>query len=159
MAADVQALAAEHAEHQAAADAAAAQLAQRQAEIAAEQATRGQSWDRGLLAEHMTRRRALEAEERDARAAFRQAVLDAPLVAAWVRYRAARHRRASLAQDVSSAAARVGDERRIETLNWRDPRLLEDLVAFAEEAAEDIALEEGADRQRQRDEYVAGAEQ
>lgn len=156
MSADLDALAGRHAEAQAAADAAAAELASRRAEVDAEQAERGADWDRELVGQYRPLLDGLRTEEADARAAFHQAVIDTPLIAAWVRYRSVRHRRAMLTQDVESAGVRVGDERRLEPVNWRDPRLFEDVLKLAEDEAEQLAVDEASERQRRRDEHVRG---
>ncbi len=132
-------LAAELAQAEAEAEARAlAAQEQREAEVNARTATFLEGYDEQAAA--------LVEEERHLRQVFLDELLAAPWAKAWIAARAARWRRSNLSTDGANAAARLGSDRRIHELPYRDPMLLEDVVDVLEQAAVDVA----ADEQQQR---------
>ena len=147
----------QHAQAQATAEAAAQQIAEHEQRIAAEQAERRAQWDAGLVAEYSRRARDLDAEAKEARAAFRAAVVDSPLVAAWIADRAVRWRKDALVSQMHNSLVRLGRERemgRYPVVEYRSPRLLEDIVELADAEAQERGIEEGAELDRQREAHV-----
>ncbi len=119
------------------------QVEQQQADEAAARTRRLERFDRELVAAYPAREEAIHAEEKQAFEEFRAAVLADPLVAAWIKYRAGRERRTFLRMEVTNAMNRSSiDGPRHPDLNYRDPRLLEDVLDFAEKEARRIVAEE-----------------
>ena len=108
--------------------------AARQAEIA----RRAQA----VLASHTADEQRLMAEEKEAHAAFRAAVLADPMVAAYVRYRSRRFRRDGLRTEWNYAATILNTTERKDALRWVDNRLIEEVVEIADKAARQSAYEE-----------------
>lgn len=151
---DLDDLARRREEAQAAADAAAEELAVAEAERDAERNRRREEWDFGIVAEHADRVRALEREERELRATFYDVAMADPMVRAWIEFRAVRWRRMALDSQVANALVRVGREAesmRVSTATpgWVEPTLWADVVA----AADDLAQERGADDAAAFDEH------
>ncbi len=131
---DVDALLAERAEAQSRAAAADEQLERHHAEQAARREAREQSFDRGVVSEYDDRNRRLLNDEQAARRKFEAAVLDAPMIAAWVEMRTARWARVANSAEAQSSAMRLGKDTVINPLEPRDGMLVEDVVRLAEEA-------------------------
>lgn len=85
---------------------------------------------------------ALRADEAKARQAFWDALLADLTWQAWAHYRACRHRLMALANDAENAKARTSDARPVRTVGYRDPRLVEDVLAILDDEARAIALDE-----------------
>lgn len=150
---DVDQLAAEHAQHQARAAELAAQLEREQAEAEDARQARLAEHDRATVASYEATEQAMQQEEADAYEAFRAAIVADPVLSAWITYRAGRWRRTHLRADVQNAMKNTGDSRRPPTdLSYYDPRLLEDVVKFAETEARNIATDEADARRAARDE-------
>jgi hypothetical protein len=133
---DLDQLAAEHAEHQARAAAAAARLAEHQAAEAADAVAQLDAYDRQVIADYRSREAALVEQEQAARDEFRTAVLNDPMIAAWVRYRSLRWARTALRADVQNAITRTGSDIRPPVeLRYAAPRLWEDILQVAEDEA------------------------
>jgi hypothetical protein len=99
------------------------------------------SRDAQLLADYPKVNRQLMEEERAARRAFEEALVASPFGAAWTEARAAHYRRTEVTIDARNAAARIGGRAPTE-IGYRDPRLLEDVVAALDRAAQLAAMDE-----------------
>jgi hypothetical protein len=133
---DLDQLAADRAEHQARADDAAARLAEHQAADAADAAAQLDTYDREVIANYRSREAELLAQEHQARAEFRAAVLADPMIAAWIRARSLRWERTALRADVANAITRTGsDVRPPVELRYAAPRLWDDILQVAEDTA------------------------
>lgn len=130
-------------------EALAAELARRQEETRrvraeedaarqAERASRAEAVRAGYAAEEER----LLAGEKEAHEAFRAAVLADPMIAAYVHYRWHRFRRDRLRDEANTAASILRLEERKTPLRWVDPRLLEEVLAIADEEARASAFEE-----------------
>ena len=75
-------------------------------------------------------------------------LLDQPWVQAWANARAARLRRCLLAADAQNAATRVGSDRDIFQLPFRERSAVEHIEKVAEDAAQALAYDEQEARQR-----------
>lgn len=138
-------LAQERAQHQARADQLAAELAQHQVDTEAAQRAERDTQDRQVIDTYQQRETELMDEEKRARDAFHAAVLADPLIASWIEYRALRERRRVLRDSVTNAIVRSGSTVRPPSeLRYTHPRLLEDIVTFAEQEARAIADEASA---------------
>ncbi|MBA2715601.1 MAG: hypothetical protein H0U51_00810 [Propionibacteriales bacterium] len=130
-------------------EALAAELARRQEEArraqaeedAARQAERA-SRAEAVRASYAAEEERLLAAEKEAHEAFRAAVLADPMVAAWVRFRWHRFRRDRLRDEANYAANILGLTERKEPLRWVDSRLLEEVLAVADEEARASAIAE-----------------
>lgn len=149
----------EHAGAVAQAEAMAEEIALREQAQLEEQAARRAEWDEQFVAGHRAQVREIEARSRQVRETFRQAVLDNPVFEAWIAMRADRWRRAVLAQQVQGSLVRLGREQeaaRIAGLEYREPRLFEDVLEFVETEAQARAEDEGTERDEQREAHVMG---
>lgn len=156
---DLDELAARHARAQAEAEAAATELAEREQQMLTEQTTRRAEWDTDFVDGYRARVQEIEARSRSVREAFRLAVLDSPVIAAWIDLRADRWRRMVLAGQVQGSLVRLGREQeaaRHQGPEWRDPRLFEDVLEFAEIEAQSRAEDEGTELDRLREEHATG---
>lgn len=156
---DLDELAARHARAQAEAEATAAELAAREQAMLEAQAARRAEWDRQFVDSYRDRIVAIENRTREVQSAFRDAVLSTPLVEAWIDLRADRWRRMVLANAMAGSLVRLGREQeaaRYPSPDWREPRLLEDLVEYADQEAQARAEDEVAALDQQREEHAAG---
>ncbi len=138
---------------------ASADLDRRQAE-AAERRTAAQ---RTHAEQHYTAHRdedeRLQAEYRAAHEQFRAAVLNSDIGKAWLRARAAHWQRMGLVVTTNNAAAVIGAQP-VGEVSFREPRLLEDVVAILDDAAKtshDVALDEYEDARLEAGDAAAGA--
>ncbi len=135
------------------------ELDRRQAE-AAERRTAAQ---RTHAEQHYTSHRdedeRLQAEYRAAHKEFQNAVLKSDIGKAWLRARAAHWQRMALATTTNNAASMIGTQP-VGEVAFREPRLLEDVVAILEDAAKvsyDVALDEYEDGRHEAGDAAAGA--
>ncbi len=128
------------------------QVEQQQAEEAAARARRLERFDRELVAAYPAQEEAIHAEEQQAYEEFRAAVLADPVFSAWIKYRAGRERRTHLRMEIQNAMNRSGiPGTRPADLNYTDPRLLEDVLDFAEKEARRIVADEMAEHHERRE--------
>ncbi len=137
--------AAEHAAKAAAAQAVIAEERQRQAD---EHAERVRVASAEFLAGYDAEKAKLEAEEKELLRQLDALLLDQPWVKAWAAARAARLRRCLLADDAQNAATRVGSDRQIDQLPFRERSAVEHIEKVAEDAAQALAYDEQEARQR-----------
>lgn len=155
---DTQTLAAMQAEHAAEAARLAEQIEAR--ERAACQARKARLLDHDRLAVDVYQAEddQLRKAEADAKAAWRAAVLEDPMISAWIRYRACRWARTYRADAQGAAMQRTGSPMRPPPqLNYADPRLLEDVLALAEQAARAMAQDDADARHEAREAAGDGA--
>ncbi len=74
------------------------------------------------------------------------------MFSAWIKYRAGRERRTHLRMEIQNAMNRSGiPGTRPADLNYTDPRLLEDVLDFAEKEARRIVADEMAEHHERRE--------
>ncbi|MDP9460569.1 MAG: hypothetical protein M3Q22_10080 [Actinomycetota bacterium] len=128
------------------------QVEQQQAEEAAARVRRLEQFDRQFVAAYPAREEAAHAEEKRAYEEFRAAVLADPFVAACIKHRAGRERRTFLRMEVQNAMNRSSiDGPRPTDLSYVTPRLLEDVLDFAEKEARRIVADEMAEHHDRRE--------
>lgn len=95
-------------------------------------------WAHSFLAGYPDAEAALLDEEKEAEKAFRAAVLADPMVAAFVRMRAARYRVATLSQDAENLGNRYGGDLRVTVHRRSGVALIEEVVRIVEREAGNI---------------------
>lgn len=126
---------------------------QRRSAAMSRQAAAVEAWDRQHLAGWDDE--ALAAEEADARAAFVAAVEADPVLSAWVRYRAVRHRRLDLQGEMQSIVNRYGINRRLHTIGPGEEKFGTALQSTVDRLAAVVAGDEHDARFAERE--AAGA--
>ncbi|MER7123556.1 hypothetical protein ACFQL8_28290 [Streptomyces goshikiensis] len=93
--------------------------------------------------------------------AARERFLDALAVESWfaayVQYRAARHKRGHVLTEAQRAQSALGEVCTVPEQRWYDARLLEDIVSHAAKKASELADEFDQEMSGKRDAYISGA--
>lgn len=121
----------------------------------AEQA-RAEGWAEVVLARFDDDDAELRRAEGEAERAFTEALLATDWAQSWVAARAARLRREALAHEATAAATRLNVDRRIPSVPYRDPRLIETLTEALEQGARGAAADVEDARQAEADEFIRG---
>lgn len=135
-----------------------AEAEQREA-LARADAARDQ-WDRDFMARWRDEEAAAVAAQDQAEKDFRAAVLADPVCAAYIRWRAARHRRMALVRDAGNTGRTIGAaDTPAGEMTWRFPELVDALAAVAEKEAGIIGEQDSEDRYEQRAQVERDARQ
>lgn len=93
-----------------------------------------------------------------ARERFLDALSDEPWFAAYVEYRAARHKRGHVVTEAQRAQSALGEVSTIPEQRWYDARLLEEIVTHADKKAEELGLKFDEELTSKRDAYISESE-
>ncbi|WP_445269069.1 hypothetical protein [Streptomyces sp. DSM 41634] len=91
-----------------------------------------------------------------ARERFFDALSAEPWFAAYVEYRAARHKRGHVLTEAQRAQSGLGEMPTVPEQRWYDSRLLEDIVSHADKKASELASEFDQELSDKRDAYISG---
>ncbi|MFD9477128.1 hypothetical protein [Streptomyces nojiriensis] len=90
-----------------------------------------------------------------ARERFFDMLSDEPWFAAYVEYRASRHKRGHVLTEAQRAQSALGEVSTVPEQRWYDARLLEDIVSHADSKAADLAAEFDQELSDKRDAYIS----
>ncbi|QNE75641.1 hypothetical protein [Streptomyces finlayi] len=91
-----------------------------------------------------------------ARETFLAALSAEPWFAAYVEYRAARHKRGHVLTEAQRAQTALGEVQTVPEQRWYDAMLLEDMVSHADRKAAELGAEFDQELTDKRDTYISG---
>ncbi|MFJ1599911.1 hypothetical protein [Streptomyces sp. NPDC088261] len=135
-----------------------AQLREAQEAETARRAERAAVYNRGFV--KTWRERADEAAHSGdaAHARFYEVLSDEPWFAAFVEYRAARHKRRHVLDKAESAQRALGEVVTVPEQRWYDASLLDDILSHADKKASELAAEFSRELDEKREAYISGTE-
>ncbi|WP_367135084.1 MULTISPECIES: hypothetical protein [Streptomyces] len=93
-----------------------------------------------------------------ARERFLEALASEPWFAAYVEYRAARHKRGHVLTEAQRAQNALGEVVTVPEQRWHDALLLEDIVAHADRMAAELAAEFDQELHDRREAYISATD-
>ncbi|WP_327413286.1 hypothetical protein [Streptomyces sp. NBC_01233] len=124
----------------------------------ARRAERATDYNREVVATYRERAEGAASSGHAARERFLAALSAEPWFAAYVEYRAARHKRGHVLTEAQRAQSALGEVSTVPEQRWYDARLLEDIVSNADKKAEELAIEFDQELSDKRDAYISGTD-
>ncbi|MGK5544731.1 hypothetical protein ACSNOH_08365 [Streptomyces sp. URMC 127] len=93
-----------------------------------------------------------------ARERFYEALSAEPWFAAYVEFRAARHKRGHVVTEAQRAQAALGEVVTVPEQRWHDPFMLDDLVSHMDRKAAELAADFAQELDDKRESYVSGSD-
>ncbi|WP_327736185.1 hypothetical protein OG749_22760 [Streptomyces nojiriensis] len=125
---------------------------------AARRAVRASDYHREVVSTWRERADAAVRSGQEPRERFFDALSTEPWFAAYVEYRAARHKREHVLTEAQRAQSALGETSTVPEQRWYDARLLEDIVSHADKKAAELASEFDQELNAKRDAYISGTD-